>query len=321
MLNLTYLLICVIICFILSLIISNQYLIKMKAILRYSVILLLILTACEPRKFVQEDNHISVSLLPQKYFIEKISGNYFTVNVLVPPGASPATYEPSPRQVKEVSRSSLYLKIGNIGFEKTWMERLQKINKKMKIYNSSDGVELIVGEPVKHGDHFHDGGTDPHTWLSLKSAKIIIKNTYNTITRTDSSLTKAFVNNYIQMINEIDEADEYISNLLKPYEGEKFLIYHPALTYFARDYGLIQIPLELDGKNPSPAHVKKVIDIAKENNIKVIFIQKEFDENNAKTLASEIGGKIIQINPLSTNWLENIINIAEKLEEAFKLSK
>ncbi|MFC2118635.1 metal ABC transporter solute-binding protein, Zn/Mn family [Bacteroidota bacterium] len=293
----------------------------MKTYFKYFLLLIIILSACEPRKFDQDNRHISVSILPQKYFVEKISGNYFTVNTLVPPGASPATYEPSPRQIKEVSKSVLYIEIGHIGFEQVWMDRMKKINKKMKIIDSSEGVELIGEKQIKHGDHFHEGGVDPHTWMSLKSAKIIAKNTYNAIIKIDSSLSKAFVNNYIKLMTEIDEADKYISGLLKPYEGEKFLIYHPALSYFARDYGLTQIALESEGKNPSPAHVKEVTDIAKKNNVKAIFIQQEFDKENAETLASEIDGKIIQINPLSINWLEEMKITAEKLADAFKLSE
>jgi len=282
---------------------------------------LMILSSCEPRKFELDNNQISVSILPQKYFVEKIAKDYFKINVLIPAGASPASYEPSSRQMKEITKSVSYLRIGHIGFEQVWMDRLQKTNKKMKVSDLSKDIDFIKGEPVKHGDHFHEGGIDPHIWMSLESAKIIARNTLAALIDLDSTLSIAFTNNYVDFIEEINNIEFQIRELLSPYEGKEFLIYHPALSYFARDFGLVQHPLELDGKNPSPAHLKEIIDLSKEKGIKAIFIQKEFDKENAETLAKEIGGKIIQINPLAENWLKEIINTSEKIKDAFELSE
>lgn len=278
----------------------------------------LVITSCEPGKYELDNTHISVSILPQKYFIQKIAKDYFKVNVLVPPGASPASYEPSSRQMKELTKSISYIRIGHIGFEQAWMESLQKINKKMKITDLSVGIDLIGGNQVQHGDHFHKGGIDPHIWLSLQSIKIIAKNTLDALIGLDSTLSLAFTNNYVDFITEINETEEYIHSILKPFEGKEFLIFHPALSYFSRDFGLIQVPMELDGKNPSPAHLKEITDLAIEKKIKTIFIQEEFDKENAKTLATAIGGKIIRINPLAENCLDEIKKTAEKIREAFE---
>jgi len=292
----------------------------MKTIIKYLIVLIIILSACEPRKFEIDKNHISVSINPQKFYIEKIARDYYSVNVLVPSGSSPATYEPTARQVKEVTKSVAYMKIGNIGFEKAWMERFVKINKKMTITDMSENVELIRGEQVKHGDHFHDGGVDPHIWLSLKSAKVIAKNTLNALIALEPSLREGFVNNYVNLISEIDLVEKEIMEMLAPYAGKSFLIYHPALGYFAHDFNLNQISIESEGKTPSPAHLKTVVDRSLEENIRIVFIQKEFDAENAKTIATEIGAEIIELNPLSENWLKEIKIISQKLKEAFELS-
>lgn len=291
----------------------------MKTTKIYIILFAIIFSACIPKKFEIDKNHISVSINPQKYFIERIARDYYSVNVLVPSGSSPATYEPTARQVKEVTKSVSYMKIGNIGFEKAWMERFSKINKKMTVTDMSKGINLIRGEQVKHGDHFHDGGVDPHIWLSLKSAKIIAKNTLNALIILEPSLKEGFVNNYVDLITEIDKVEKDIIEMLSPYEGKSFLIYHPALGYFARDFNLNQIAIELEGKTPTPAHLKNVVDKSQEENIRVIFIQKEFDAENAKVIATEIGAEIIEIFPLSENWLNEIKITSEKLKAAFEL--
>ena len=212
----------------------------MKRYIYLFIITILVITSCEPRKYELDDTQISVSILPQKYFIEKIAKDYYKINVLVPSGASPASYEPSSRQMKEVTKSVLYLRIGHIGFEQAWMENLRKTNKKMKISDLSKGVELISGEQVKHGDHYHEGGIDPHIWLSLKSVKIIAKNTLEALIDLDSTLSLAFTTNYVDFIAEIDKTEKYINKILKPFRGKEFLIFHPALSYFARDLELVQ---------------------------------------------------------------------------------
>jgi len=278
--------------------------------------IILLMLSCSNGGNQKDNNIITVSILPQKYFIDVISGNRFTVNVMVPPGASPASYEPSPKQMKELSRSKLYFRIGHIGFEKAWIKSLAKQNPDLKLIDQSKGTELIYAEEHRHGDHVHKAGEDPHIWLSPKEVKVQLKNVYEALSNEYPIHKTEFETNYKSLQSRIDSLHFEIESKLKGCENRNFIIFHPALSYFARDYNLIQTPIEVEGKEPNPAEVKKIIDLARKENIKVVFIQKEFDIENAQSLANEINAKVIQINPLEYNWYKNMLKISETLSDA-----
>ena len=229
-----------------------------------------------------ELKQITVSILPQKYFVEKIVKKNFKINVMIPPGASPATYEPLPQQMKELNKSILYFRIGYIPFEKAWMKRISSINKNMKIIDTSKGIKLI----------YKKKGIDPHIWLSPNAVRIQLKNILNAFIKIDSKNKEFYKKNYKDFINEIESLNNNIKNSLKNVKNKYFLVYHPTWAYFARDYDLIQIPIEIEGKTPTPIGLKKIIDIARKNKIKVIF------------------------DPLSLNWLENMKKIANVFKTA-----
>ncbi len=255
---------------------------------------------------------ITVSILPQKYFVDRITGSTFEVNVMVPPGASPATYEPTARQMKQLGSSLIYLKIGYIEFEKIWIKKIKSTNIEIKIFDISKDVELIETTKFDHGDHHH-GSIDPHVWMSPKMVKNIAKNILDALTELYPDLTIDFTRNYNDFIAEINKIDIKTSASLKNLKNREFLIFHPALTYYARDYDLEQIPIQLEGKDPSPAHFKEIINNALENDIRIIFIQEQFDTENAKVIADEINAKVIQINPLDYNWPKQIELITQSL--------
>jgi len=288
----------------------------MKKAFHLFIPILIFFSGCIQNQTKDKKNQITVSILPQKFFVEKIAGDKFKINVMLPPGANPATYEPTPRQMKNLSNSALYYRIGYIEFEKAWMRNIQSNNKELKVVDLSKGVNLIQGEDNWHVDHLHKGGTDPHIWMSPKSVKIQIKNIFNNLAKHDPGNKEYYRNNYQIFLAEIKELDERIENSLKNIKSRKFMIFHPALTYFARDYDLVQIPIEIEGKNPTPGHLIKIIDIAKKENIKLIFIQQQFDVENARTIAREINGEVIQIDPLAHDWLNNMIHITKILENA-----
>lgn len=264
---------------------------------------------------------ITVSVLPQKYFIEKIAGDIFSVNVMIPPGASPVTYEPTPKQMKELSHSDIYFRIGHIEFEKSWMKKLQNINSDMKVYDQSKVTNLIYAEHSHeghdhHGHHHH--GTDPHIWTSPKEVKKQAEFIYKSLLATYSEREEAFTTNYNSFLQEIDSLDNELHTILEPFQGKKFLIFHPALSYFARDYGLEQISIEIDGKEPTPANIRKIINTAKEENIKVVFVQQQFSTHNAEVIADEIQGQVVQIDPLAPEWGESIRTIANEIVKSYK---
>ena len=271
--------------------------------------------SCNSKQNKIDDKLISVSILPQKYFIERIAGKDFKVNVLIPPGASPASYEPTPKQMINMSASSVYLKIGHIPFEKAWLNKLFEENDHIRSIDMSEGVELIRGPEVRHGDHLHEGGIDPHIWASPKTAMQIIKNTYKVLVQLAPEKEKEYTTNYIKLMSDIDIMDKDAEAIFSQMPSKVFMIYHPALSYMARDYGLTQISIEHDGKTPSPAHMKKMLDLAKEHHIKTIFLQKQFNIENAKVIAKEINAELIQINPLSEDWLSEMNRIITYLKK------
>jgi len=258
---------------------------------------------------------ISVSILPQKYFVEEIAGDLFNINIMIPPGASPATYEPTPMQLTSLSESELYLRIGYTAFEVAWMDKLLASNETMKVVDLSEGVDLIMEKSHQHGDHHH-GSVDPHIWLSPRNAKIMSENLYETLSEIYPEHKSDFSSNLESLYLKLDSLDNYIKETVRDLERKSFMIYHPALSYFARDYGLKQIPMELEGKTPTSSYLKKLVDEGIDKEISVLFLQMQFDQHNAEVLAKEIGAEIIQINPLDPEWYKQMTAIADKLKSA-----
>lgn len=278
------------------------------------------MVACNPQG--NDDPTISVTIEPQRYFAEKIVGDEFKVNTIVPPGTSPETYDPTPSQMIALGKSLLYFKVGYLGFENAWGKTLQENNANVKIVNTSNDIMLIdgdhgfieIGEHNHHEGHTHDG-IDPHVWSSPKSALIMAENMLNALVMADVENQKLYRNNFLKLRKEIIETDQQIQSMLQEAQVNSFIIYHPALAYFARDYGLAQYSIEFDGKSPSPQQLKQMIDFAQKNNIKTILVQEGFDMKNAQSLANEIGASVHSINPLSYNWSKELIKIAKILSD------
>ena len=281
---------------------------------KYVYLLVVILFACQPKQ-KEASNLVSVSILPQKYFVDQIAGNLLKVNVLVPPGSSPHNYEVLPSQMKDLAKSKVWLQIGLLTFEDAWKEKFAEINKNLDIVNCSKGIVPISGGDLEEegSDHQHSGAFDPHIWLSPAEVKIVAKNTLNALLAGFPEYASSFEVNYARFISKIDSLSTQIDQKLAQVNNRNILIFHPALAYYARQFKLNQIPLELDGKEPSPKHMKDIVDMAREQNIHVIFIQKEFDTENALQLSREIGGEVMVIDPLDYNWEKQMLDITEKI--------
>jgi len=287
-----------------------------------------------------------VSILPQAYFVERVGGNRVQVSVMVGPGQSPHTYEPSPVQMSEMSEARLYFRIG-VDFENVWMERVSKINPNMRVIDTRLGIEL---RPMKvhhheeaHDDHeakhherhrqdrpteykshhhHHDGKgmKDPHIWLSLRLVKIQAETICQALTDEDPSHRPYYEANLKAFHRDLDKLDREIARSLKDMKSRKFMVFHPAWGYFAYDYGLEEIPIEIEGKEPTAKSLHHVIEEAKEEGIKIIFVQKQFSSASAETVARAIGGRVVQINPLARNYLNNMRQVANALVEALRKS-
>lgn len=289
----------------------------MKTIRNITVLLFaLSLSACTGQtKKESKERVITVTIEPQRYFTEAIAGDRFKVVCMVPQGSSPETYDPTPKQLVSLGESEAYFRIGHIGFEVSWMERLMKNAPHTQVFDLSKGIEFIHEPGHAHGDHYHVGGVDPHTWNSTINAKIIAGNIFQALCTLDRENEPYYLARYNSLVHHIEKTDSTMFHMLKENEAadHAFMIYHPALSYFARDYGLHQICIEEGGKEPSPAHLKELIEIAKFEDVHVIFVQPEFDRRNAEIIARETGTKIDAINPLSYHWEEEMIRIAKSL--------
>ena len=277
------------------------------------ILTLFICFACGNTTQKSEKAIITVTLEPLRYFTEAIAGENYQVVSMVPKGSSPESYDPTPQQLVSLSKSQTYFRIGHIGFEQAWMKKLEANCPDMKVYDTSKGVDLIRDKGHWHGDHFHKGGVEPHIWNSTQNALIIADNIYQALCELDSTHQADYKNRLDSLKQSIQQTDAETRKLLENADST-FLIYHPALSYFARDYGLKQISIEEGGKEPSPAQLKKLIETCRNKNVHTIFVQQEFDQRNAQLIADELGIDIVSINPLSYDWTEEMLRTAKGLK-------
>ena len=272
-----------------------------------SYLLLLVsafLTACVGKP-VKEGRIVTVTIEPLRYFTEQIAGDRFKVVTMVPKGGNPETYEPSARQMMNLSESDMYIKVGNIGFERTWMKKLEANAPHAIIVDSSDG---ITPQRTPHGD------IDPHTWMSAANARIIASNIYRALAGIDSKDSIYFRDNLQKLLNRIDSVDTSIRTVLTKETSKAFLVYHPVLTYFAHDYKLRQIAMEEEGREPSAAQLHTVITEARRAGVKTFFVQKEFANRNVDVVARETKTAKTEINPLGYDWEKEMLKVANSLK-------
>ena len=274
----------------------------------YLIILCVILAGCKGTPQKQADSGkasstekpavtvtVTVTISPYKYFVDQIAKGKVDVNVMVSNGNNPETYEPYAQQMMELSKSALYLKVGSIGFEQTWMKKLQDNAPDMKVIDTSVGIK-----PAKTPG----GNIDPHVWMSCSNARIIASNILKALCELEPKNKAFFEKNYQSLLSIIDKRDSTIKESFKkdPDLVRKFVIYHPILTYFARDYQLEQLAIEEEGREPSASQLKSLIERARKEKIKFCLIQAEFANRNTTTFINESHTKPMDINPLQGDW-------------------
>ena len=274
---------------------------------------------------------ISVSIAPQKYFLEKIAKDKFDINVMVKPGSSPHTYEPKTSQMKSLNNSKIYFYTG-IEFEKAWLDKFKKSAPNTIFVDSSAGIERIAMQEHSHGEeeptnknqkHDHEDeheheGLDPHVWLDPVLVKVQAKNIYEALVLIDSENKEFYSKNYEEFLKELDYLDAQIKEILKPYEHKAFMVFHPSWGYFAKRYDLEQIPIEVQGKEPKPNELVELVKDAKIHNIKIIFVSPQFSQKSAKTIAQNIGGNVVAIDSLSENWDIDLLKSANEIANSYK---
>ena len=258
---------------------------------------------------------VSVTIEPLKFFVDRLTSEQVEVNVMVPMGASPQTYSPTSKQLARVSSAALYVQAGELGFEKAWMEKIRGFNEEMKVLNLSENVELIGGNDHSHDDHTHAEGKDPHIWMSPEVVKNFLPHLRDALKKAFPDQSDVIDRNYPELYDEVESLDRKFSSLADSLNHKKFMIFHPALTYLARDYGFEQIAIEHEGKEPSPRKLREVMDVANEEEIRIIFIQAEFDERSARMVQDATDTGLAVINPLAYDWLETMEEISVLFQE------
>jgi len=271
-----------------------------------------------------QDNKLSVfvSILPQKTFVEQIGGDRVEVHVMVEPGKSPATYSPTPKQVSELGGADVFFTIG-VAFERGFLPMVQKNLEDLTIVDTSEGINKRMIEEHDHDEDEHDNDghdhdseePDPHTWMS----PVLVRHQAGIIAETLASLdpdgADYYDNNLTAFQLELDELDKTIATALNPLEGETLFVYHPAFGYFADRYGLKQIAIETGGKEPSPGQLEEIISYAKEEGVRVIFVQPEFPADSAAAVAKAIEGAVVTVTPLAEDYFNNLKGMSAAISE------
>jgi zinc transport system substrate-binding protein len=256
---------------------------------------------------------VFVSIVPQKYFVEKIGGELVKVSIMVRPGASPATYEPKPNQMVALSMSRIYCAIG-VPFEKAWLKKIVAANPGLLVVHTESGIEKAPVRPDQS-----EGIKDPHVWLSPPLVMVQARNILNALLNVDPKNASIYESNYRKFIVELIDLDaELRGAFFGKGKNIRFMVFHPAWGYFARTYGLKMIPVESEGKDPKPAALMRLIEKAREYGINVVFVQPEFSTKSARTIAKAIGGQVVFASPLAADWANNLKQVAEKFKAALR---
>ena len=265
-----------------------------------------------------------VTIAPQKYFVDKISGGLIPASVMILPGANPHAYEPKPQQLAELAKASIFFTIGDT-FDTVWMERIKGTNPGITVVRTEDGVEKIPMEGGHHHEHDgedhpegqaeHHGGLDPHIWLDPSLVKIQAQNIRDGLCTIDPQHADQYRANAEAFLRELNALDTEIRAILAPIPKERrtFLVFHPSWGYFARAYDLRQASIEIEGKEPSPRELAGIIELGREIGAKVVFVQPQFSEKSAAVIAKQIGARVVRLDPLAQDWADNLRQAAKAM--------
>lgn len=265
---------------------------------------------------------VTVSLQPQKYMLEQITGDKIDVRCLLSNGGNPESYDPSFTHLLSVEKSLAYLRMGNIAFEDAIIDKIRNSRPDLPIYNTSEGIALISGTHHHHSDEPADGHTDvdPHTWTSVKNAGLIADNMLKAMIEIDPANKKYYTDNHRRFRTMLDSLDNRFERELAPHRGDMFIVWHPSLSYFARDYGLEQMSVGLENKEAGIRTLEKAISTARDHNARVFFFQKDFDSRQAEVINEQIGARKVIINPLGYDWRSEMENLVDALADTTDVS-
>ena len=263
---------------------------------------------------------VYVSILPQKYFVQQICKELADVQVMVPAGANPATYEPKPRQMAAISKARIYFSI-TVPFENAWLKKIAGTNPDMAVIPTDRGIQkLPMAVHHRHEEQAppEHGTLDPHIWLSPPLVMIQARTILEAMQAVDPVHRSVYESNFRAFISQLSDLDTELRGIFTGSAGRQFMAFHPSWGYFAQAYGLKQVPIEIEGKEPKPAHLRELIEHAREDGIQAVFVQPQFSARSAKLIAGEIGAQVIIADPLAEDWAENLRAVARKFESALR---
>jgi zinc transport system substrate-binding protein len=275
---------------------------------------------CQKQDTRSDKLKVFVSILPQKFFVDRIGGDLVDVSVMVLPGSSPHSYEPRPSQMKELSKSMAYFSTG-VEFEKAWLPKFADMYKTMTIVHTDGSIEKLPADSTEAAEmlktHDHGPGLDPHIWLSPQLVKVQAESIYDALVKMDPAHEPAYTNNFKAFTGEITGVHDTICRLLtcdSPGKPRKtFMVFHPSWAYFAREFGLRQLAIEIEGKEPGPRQLETVFNLARENNIHCIFVQPQFSRQSARTIARQLKAQVLVADDLAYDWSGNILFFAKAI--------
>ncbi|HQL00298.1 MAG TPA: zinc ABC transporter substrate-binding protein [Smithellaceae bacterium] len=287
--------------------------------------MVVILLALAVPGFAAQQIGVVATIAPLAEFVKEVGGERVFLTIMVPPGASPHTYEPTPGQLKALGRAKLYVKVGSgIEFERVWLDKVLAVNRTLSVCDASRGVELIEQAKHRHGDHPHqrkdsvDSGQDPHIWTSPANAITMTQNICDGLIAIDpenEAHYRAGAEAYIQKLRDLKSR---ITKDLETAQSRKFMVFHAAWGYFAREFSLEQIALEVGGKEPSARDMTRLIRTAREHQISIVFAEPQFNAKSAQIIAKAIGGRVVLLDPLAENYLDNMETMAAAVAGSLK---
>ena len=261
-----------------------------------------------------ESINIFVSVLPQKFLVERVGGERVSVSVMVRPGLSPETYEPTPKQMAALEKTRLYFRIA-VPFESVWIERLQSINRSMQVVSCCGSINMREADLHDHGGNHEQRINDAHVWTSPKNAIVLAGLIKQALVETDPEHADYYSGNYSMLVSELEALHAEIKRELADLPHRYLIVSHPAWGYFAEEYDLMQIPIEQNGSEIRARGLARLIQLARSENIKTIFVQKQFNPASARILAREIGGTIVELDPLAADYIENLRRVAQAIKQ------
>ena len=256
--------------------------------------------------------NVAVSIGPEVEFVKAVGGDKVNVILMIPSGSDPHTYEPLPGQMTRVSNAKMYAEVGTpVEFETNYMSKIKSINPTMLVVNCSKGVKLIANTAENESDE-----VDPHIWTDPKNAKIMVENIYQGLIQVDPADKEYFQKNRDQYLQKLDRLNKNTTEILKEKKGSIILLFHPAFGYYAKAYNLTMVAAMINDEEPSPQRIAMMVDTARKNNISVVFTEPQYDPKYMQSVASQIGGRVVFVNDLDENYLQNMENIAKAFSES-----